>query len=62
MMLRIRDADTGESDLQVVPVPEGFSFQMALADTMPLEGATMVSCIVSRADAARLVDFLRANG
>lgn len=61
-MLRIRDADTGESDLQVVPIPEGFSFQVALGGMMPLEGATMVSCVVSRVDARKLAAFLQANG
>lgn len=62
MLHRIRDADTGESEMHVVPIPEGFSFQIAQVGAMALEGATMQSCIVSRVDAGKLVAFLQANG
>lgn len=54
-LLKLRDSDTGESKLDVVRVPEGFSFQMAYVT----EPGGYVSVIVSPEDALNLADFLR---
>jgi hypothetical protein len=54
-ILHVRDCDDGATVLDVVEVPEGYSFQ--IADVTP--GATgYTSVIVSPEDAARLRTFL----
>lgn len=58
-MLKIRDSDTGESSVDVVRVPEGFSLQMGYTDqSLNPEGFDYISVIVSKDDAFKLVDFL----
>ena len=52
-MVKIEDSDTGESEMDVVAVPEGFSFQIAQRGELEY-----VSVICSRDDAYKLVDFL----
>lgn len=56
-ILKINDSDSGESGLDVVPVPEGFSFQMYLHAE---EG--YISVIVSPRDCARLIRYLQGEG
>ena len=50
-VLRITDCDTGESTLDIVPVPEGFSLQLG-------SDREFRSIIVSPADASRIVSVL----
>ena len=52
-VLRITDCDTGESTLDIVPVPEGFSLQLKYEDDLEFR-----SIIVSPADASRIVNAL----
>jgi hypothetical protein len=59
--LRIKDSDTGESTLDVVAVPEGFSFQMHYLHAEGPDQNDYLSVIVSPADAAELRDFLLEN-
>lgn len=55
-MLRIDDSDTGESFMDIVKIPEGFSFQMQMKiGAQPVE---FVSVIVSGIDADRIVTFM----
>lgn len=56
MILHIKDSDTGESQLDVVPVPEGFSFQMH--GHPDLVAGDYVSVIVNPAQAAKLIKYL----
>lgn len=52
---RIIDCDDRSSQLDVVVVPEGFSFQMAMID----QRSEYLSVIVSPEEAEQLIDFLR---
>ena len=52
-VLKIKDSDTGESGLDIVSVPEGFSFQMFQHDM-----DDYISVIVSPSDAERIAQFL----
>lgn len=51
--MRIEDSDTGESSMDVVPVPEGLSVQIGLKGQLEY-----LSVIVSPTDEERLFTFL----
>lgn len=55
------DSDTGESVLDVVRVPEGYSLQMAFAKPNPELHITggYISVILDREQAATVADLLR---
>lgn len=55
-MIRIQDCDTGESYLEVVRVPEGFSLVLVCADDADDE---FRSIVLDDAAARRLADALR---
>lgn len=52
-MLRIRDCDDGRTEMDVVVVPEGLSFQIGSVGDNDYQ-----SIICSPVDAARLVSFI----
>jgi hypothetical protein len=54
-LLKLMDADTGETSMDVVKVPEGYSFQIGL-------GEDFFSCIVKRESAGDLRAFLALSG
>lgn len=59
-MIRFRDCDTGETTLDVVRVPEGFSLQLAyVADPRDVD-PDFLSIVLDDAAAARLADALRS--
>lgn len=62
--LKLRDSDTGESIMDCVKVPEGFSFQISCSAATVREepdGDGYVSCIVSPPDARRLMDHIQEH-
>lgn len=58
---RIIDCDDHATQLDVVVVPEGFSFQMAERERDPDNDRPYLSVIVSPREAERLLEFLQAR-
>ena len=56
MILKIKDSDTGETGMDVVPVPEGFSFQVYDHNMQDY-----ISVIVSPRDCAKLINYLQGT-
>lgn len=59
-LLHLHDEDTGESRMDVVCVPEGFSFQLALNEPTG-DGIDFCSIIVSHERAKTLAAFLTSE-
>lgn len=54
-VLQIADSDDGQSKMDIVSIPEGFSFQV------DSDACGYTSVIVNHFDAAEIVAFIQAN-
>jgi hypothetical protein len=59
--IRFKDSDTGEALMDVVAVPEGFSFQVSYLAATEVDFSDYLSIIIKPEDAEELRDFLLEN-